>query len=90
MTPICVRFTISGLVQGVWYRATAQQKAIELGLTGWARNLKDGNVELVACGNAMDIKKLEDWLWQGPPKARVENVSFNEIEWTDFTEFEVR
>ena len=90
MTSICVHFIISGLVQGVWYRATAQQKAIELGLTGWARNLKDGNVELVACGNTSDIKKLEEWLWQGSPKAKVENVIAKEMAWTDFAEFEVR
>ena len=58
----------------MFYRAATQETARRLGLTGWARNLADGDVELVACGDAAKLKELEQWLWQGPPRARVAQV----------------
>ena len=70
----CKRFFISGKVQGVWYRASTQEKARELGLTGYARNLGDGRVEVVACGGDEPLEALESWLWEGPPLAEVIEV----------------
>lgn len=68
------RFHVSGRVQGVYYRANTQQKAVALGLTGWVRNLPDGRVEVLACGEAPVLDQLEKWLWQGPERAQVNSV----------------
>lgn len=65
---------ISGKVQGVYFRASTQEKAQELGLTGWVRNLTDGTVELEATGEESSIKLLSDWLKVGPNGACVSNV----------------
>lgn len=68
---ICMLFHVSGRVQGVWYRAATQEQARRLGITGHARNLPDGAVEVLACGTATALAELERWLWQGPARAQV-------------------
>lgn len=77
---ICKLFFVSGRVQGVWYRAATQQKALGLGLTGHAKNLPDGRVEVLACGADDNVAELEQWLWQGPPQAEVKSVDGNTLE----------
>jgi acylphosphatase len=67
-------FVVSGKVQGVFFRASARQEALRLGIRGHARNLSDGRVEVVASGSAEALGELERWLWQGPPAARVDDV----------------
>lgn len=74
MTRECERFLVSGLVQGVFFRAATRQQASRLGLPGWARNLPDGRVEVVACGDAELREQLYAWLYEGPPEARVSAV----------------
>lgn len=74
MKHCCYHFVVSGRVQGVFYRASAQQKARQLGLNGWVRNLRTGQVELVACGDRKNIDKLEQWLWLGPKFSEVNEV----------------
>lgn len=69
------RFLVSGRVQGVFYRASTRERALALGLSGYARNLPDGRVEVVASGADAAIEALEQWLQQGPPGARVDAVS---------------
>ncbi len=71
----CARFIVSGKVQGVFFRASARDQAQRLDLSGHARNLADGSVEVIACGDAANIKALERWLQTGPVHARVESVS---------------
>ena len=71
---MCNRYLISGRVQGVFYRASAQQQAIKLGLSGWVRNLLDGRVELLACGDRTALEELEKWLQIGPDYAKVSNI----------------
>ena len=71
---VCLRCLVSGRVQGVFYRATTQRQAQTLGLTGWARNLPDGRVEVLACGESQAVEKLKDWLWVGPARAEVTRV----------------
>ena len=85
---------ITGIVQGVFYRDTTQEKAQELGLTGWVRNKSDGSVELCAEGLQEEVEKLIDWCWEGPPSAKVEDIK---IQWktlppqeNGFRSFEVR
>lgn len=86
----CRDFVVSGRVQGVFFRAATEDTARRLGLTGWVRNLPDGSVELVACGDESKLKELERWLWQGPPRARVEQVKSLEAEPQTFSDFSVR
>ena len=85
----CRRFLVSGHVQGVFYRAATQAAARRLGLGGWVRNLADGNVELIACGDAAKLKELERWLWQGPPRARVAQVTVTAVERQSFADFTI-
>lgn len=73
--PVCAYFHVAGRVQGVFFRASTRDEARRLGLTGWVRNREDGGVELVACGVAGAVDALEQWLWQGPPSAKVESVT---------------
>ena len=87
----CRHYWISGRVQGVFYRASAQGKAQSLGLKGWVKNLHDGRVEAVACGSEEILAKLEVWLHQGPPMAIVDHVEIKqEIVIPDTQDFEVR
>ena len=65
---------VSGRVQGVWYRASTQREAVGLELCGWVRNLADGSVEILAQGEAEEIRMLCDWCRQGPPGARVDEL----------------
>jgi acylphosphatase len=88
--PVCKRFYVSGRVQGVWYRAATREQARRLGLTGYARNLPDGRVEVVACGENDTVDALQRWLWQGPPKAKVNSVTEELLMSKTFAEFTIR
>jgi acylphosphatase len=66
---------ITGLVQGVGYRASFARQAVDLGLRGWVRNLSDGSVEAEVDGEAAAIETIINWSRQGPPSARVDSVS---------------
>ncbi|QNK02511.1 acylphosphatase [Dyella telluris] len=68
------RFFVSGRVQGVFYRASTREQAMALGLSGYAKNLPDGRVEVVAEGSPASIDALERWLRRGPSGAHVEQV----------------
>jgi acylphosphatase len=72
---ICKRSFVSGRVQGVFYRATCRAKAESLGLTGYARNLVDGRVEVFACGEEAAVNGFVTWLWKGSPASRVTDVA---------------
>ena len=69
-----VRFIVRGKVQGVWFRAATQQQALALQVHGYARNLPDGGIEVLAQGGDQSLAALEAWLWQGPPLADVSDV----------------
>ena len=85
-----IELRVTGLVQGVFYRASTQDKARELGLTGWVRNAPDGSVELVAEGDAAALDALERWCHAGPPAARVDRVEASRCAATgEFTRFRV-
>jgi acylphosphatase len=71
----CARFIVTGKVQGVFFRASAREQARRLDLSGHAKNLEDGSVEVIACGDAANIAALERWLQTGPAGARVEGVT---------------
>jgi acylphosphatase len=69
------KFYISGQVQGVGYRYFAQRAARDLGLRGWARNLDDGRVEVLAIGTSRQLEDFEGELRVGPPHANVRGVA---------------
>jgi acylphosphatase len=73
------RCLVAGRVQGVFYRASTQSQARSLGVTGYARNLQDGRVEVLACGAPDSVQALCDWLWHGPPAAHVTAVEAEEV-----------
>jgi len=68
------RIRVSGVVQGVWFRASAREKALEHGVSGWVRNLGNGDVEAVLEGPEADVDAVVAWSRSGPPRARVESV----------------
>ena len=69
-----VHLLIKGKVQGVYYRASAKDMATELGIKGWVKNMPDGNVEILACGNKEELEKFIEWCRQGPKRAVVKNL----------------
>lgn len=84
------RFRISGRVQGVGYRAFAQRAARELEVTGWARNLADGSVEVHGNGSTARLDAFEGHLRQGPRWGEVRGVEVAEVEPTATTDFTIR
>jgi acylphosphatase len=90
-TPTSAAVTVSGKVQGVYYRKFTQENAVRLGLVGFARNLPDGRVEIVAEGPHAAVEELIGLLRQGPAFARVEDVN---VRWSSpsgaFPEFGIK
>jgi acylphosphatase len=74
MTEARTHVYISGRVQGVFFRAYTRDKATELGLRGWVRNLPDGRVEAVFEGDKEKVEKMLRWCHEGSPYARVREV----------------
>lgn len=85
-----VRLLISGRVQGVGYRDWVRSQALDLGLTGWVRNLRDGRVEAVAGGDDAAIAALIDRAGEGPSLAQVDRVDVSDAERPSESAFEVR
>ena len=73
------KFLIAGRVQGVFYRATVAQRARELAVTGHAKNLPDGRVEVIACGTPKALEQLERWLWIGSSASKVTGVDATDL-----------
>ena len=74
------RCLIAGRVQGVFYRASTRARAEELGVTGYARNLPDGRVEVLACGEVAAVDALCQLLWRGSPASSVRDVVIEDVE----------
>jgi acylphosphatase len=66
-------------VQGVFYRGTAAARARELEICGYAKNLADGRVEVVACGDAAAVQTFVSWLWTGSSASKVTSVEVTDI-----------
>ena len=81
---------ITGLVQGVFFRAWTQQQAIALEVTGWVRNCPDGSVEAHLEGEQWPVQQLIQLLRRGPPSADVDQLTDGEAEFTRADRFEVR
>ncbi len=88
---IRARVIVTGKVQGVFFRAQAQEQASATGLTGWVRNRADGSVELTLEGPKEDVQHVIDWSYTGPPAAHVIGVEvFWEQSTGEFAAFETR
>lgn len=84
-----VRMVVSGKVQGVYYRQSTRDKALELGLTGTVKNQADGSVLVYASGPSAAVNQLIAWCRQGPARAVVSSVQVETIEPTAFVGFTV-
>jgi acylphosphatase len=71
---------ITGLVQGVFYRASFEEQAFALGLIGWVRNRRDGSVEALVHGEEAAVARIIEWARVGPSAAKVETVEVSEAE----------
>lgn len=81
---------IIGRVQGVFFRAEAEEKARAFGLTGWVRNSSDGAVKILAQGEEAMLFQFIDWCHKGPERAHVENVVVESSEVKEkFTDFSI-
>ncbi len=87
---ICVRCLVAGRVQGVFYRASARHQAQALGLTGYAQNLHDGRVEVMACGEPGNVEQFKAWLLRGPSGASVSGVACEVVAVQEFAGFTTR
>ena len=86
----CTHLIVSGRVQGVYFRANVKNKATQLGLKGYAKNLESGDVEVVAEGNEEKVKDLVDFIKKGPGIASVTGIQVKHKEPENFKNFEVR
>ena len=84
-----ISITVSGKVQGVFYRQTTKEKARELGVTGEVRNLPDGDVFIIATGTEEQLRLLTGWCKKGPPRAVVTGVEIAELPLQTFGLFTV-
>lgn len=90
MAKICVHALISGRVQGVWFRHFTREQAEANALTGWVRNLSDGRVEALLCGEEKAVRHVEAWLNRGPELANVAEVASTEAEYdADLVGFDI-
>lgn len=82
---------VEGWVQGVGFRDYTHRQAFTLGLTGWVRNLPNGSVEVLLCGQSDKVAAMLQWLRQGSPRARVDKLHIQEIvSQEQFSTFEIR
>ncbi len=89
MVIIAKRCVIFGHVQGVSYRASTCQKAREIGISGWVRNLSDGTVECLVQGSKDQVTEMTHWLRQGPVPSNVTDVQCYDEEPADLDSFRV-
>ena len=91
MKKIRAHVVISGRVQGVYFRQSAFQKAVELGLKGWVRNLSNKKVEAIFEGEENLVEKMIEWCKEGPSLARVTHVEIDKQPCLDsFNDFSIK
>ena len=80
---------VTGIVQGVYFRASAREKTGTLELKGFVRNEADGSVYLEAEGSPEQLEALLQWCKQGPPHAKIESVASQEGNFVGYKSFEI-
>ena len=86
---LTIHLLIKGKVQGVFYRATAKKVADKLKLTGWIKNTKDDDVEVIITGAEDKLQEFINWSKEGPEKANVDDVIVTKETETDFNDFKI-
>ncbi|MDX1811731.1 MAG: acylphosphatase [Gammaproteobacteria bacterium] len=81
---------VKGKVQGVWFRQATMEKANELKITGWVRNMDNGDVEVLASGEEDQLDLFKSWMWEGSANARVEEILVENAEDQVFSGFSVK
>ena len=90
MGTVARHLIIHGRVQGVWYRAWTVRTAQGLGLTGWVRNLRGGDVEALVQGEESAVDAFVTEAWRGPPAANVTAIEAQDVPISDIARFEQR
>lgn len=85
-----ISITVGGIVQGVFYRQSTKEKALELGIAGIVKNLPDGNVFILATGTNEQLDQLVQWCRVGPARAKVTSVNVEKMEVQEYFGFTVQ
>lgn len=85
-----LRIRVTGKVQGVWYRQHTREKALELGLSGWVCNEKDGSVSVLVTGESSRVEELANWCRTGSPRSQVSGITIQEELLQEFDSFIIR
>ena len=85
-----IQIEVFGLVQGVGFRYSTKNKAIELGVKGTVENTKDWTVRITGFGDESAIFAFLKWCHHGPPSSKVEKLEYNFIDWLDCESFEIK
>lgn len=83
------KFIVSGVVQGVGFRYHTCHEGLKRDLTGYARNLDNGDVEVIACGDKAQLDSLHEWLKQGPRMSKVNQLISEEIPFKTYDGFKI-
>lgn len=86
----CLKCYVAGRVQGVFFRASAREQAQRLGVSGYAKNLRDGRVEVLMCGEVEATEAFRDWLKRGPPQAVVTDLECEAVADPGLGHFDIR
>jgi|TARA_R110000796_G_scaffold66440_2_gene152817 acylphosphatase len=87
MSDMSVQGYVRGRVQGVGFRQATVRQANKLGIDGWVRNLDDGSVEVMLCGEEPALEAMAAWLRTGPVAAEVESVELTACAWQEIAGF---
>jgi len=85
-----ISITVSGIVQGVFYRQSTKEKALELGIAGIVKNLPDGNVQILATGTDEQLDQLVQWCRVGPRNAQGSSVNIEKLEVQEYFGFSIQ
>ena len=85
-----IKVVVTGRVQGVCYRVSTQRIARQLGLKGWVKNLSDGDVEALICGEKSNVDELQRWMRLGPEGAQVDALQVCEVDWQECSDFSIQ
>lgn len=86
----CMKCYVAGRVQGVYFRASARDEAQRLGVSGYAKNLRDGRVEVLMCGDDEATEAFRAWLREGPPQAVVTELECENVADPGLSHFDIR
>ena len=89
MAQKCMKFIVKGVVQGVGFRYHTCHEGLKRGLTGYAKNLNNGDVEVIACGSEDKVESMHEWLKVGPRSAVVRQLIVEQAEVKNYRSFEI-